>query len=92
MQRSAASRAGVDVNHRISAEHAHDHSGVGPPALVGRQRRRVVVLLTFLVVPLCVATAVGVGWLWPREHHLTLRRYGRPLSTMHRRGPRRWRG
>jgi uncharacterized membrane protein len=58
---------GVDVNHRISAGHAHDHSGVGPPGLVGRQRRRVVVLLTFLVVPLCVATAVGIGWLWPRE-------------------------
>jgi uncharacterized membrane protein len=67
MQRHAASDAGVAVDHLISAGLAYDHGATRAPVLVGRERWRVVVLLTLLLVPLFVATAVGVGWLWPRE-------------------------
>jgi uncharacterized membrane protein len=67
MERSAASGAGVEVDHPISARHAHHHSAAGPPGLAGRERRRVVVLLTLVLAPLLLATAAGMAWLWPRE-------------------------
>jgi uncharacterized membrane protein len=67
MERSAASRAEVDVDQSMSARLAHAHGAASPPVLPGNQRRRVITLLVLLLLPAVAATAAGVVWLWPRQ-------------------------
>lgn len=60
-----AEGAGEAAVHAHSHVHSHAHSG--PIGLPQRERRRATVLLTSIVVPLLLATLVGLALLWPRE-------------------------